>query len=83
MLHRRIPVGPIVAAVGMRMKDLMPLTKIVATYAYRDEQGNLLYENVRLWPKSVRLRRLTAKGHWVWKMDGVRRVPYRLPEPQG
>ncbi len=73
----------IVAALGMSMADLRPSDDIVATYRYRDEQGNLLYENVRLTPKSFRLRRRNAKGDWVWKMDGVRRVPYRLAELQG
>jgi hypothetical protein len=73
----------IVAAVELSMADLRPPDNIVATYPYRDEHGALLYENVRLSPKSFRLRRRNAKGEWVWKMDGVRRVPYRLPELQG
>ena len=72
----------VVAAVGMRMADLGPATNIVATYPYCDEHGTFLYENVRLSPKSFRLRRLNAKGEWVWKMAGVRRVPYRLNELQ-
>lgn len=73
----------VVAAVGLRMADLMPAARIVATYPYRDEHRTFLYENVRLSPKGFRLRRRNAKGEWVWKMDGVRRVPYRLPELQG
>jgi hypothetical protein len=72
----------VVAAVGMRMADLGPATNIVATYPYHDERGAFLYENVRLSPKSFRLRRLNAKGEWVWKMADVRRVPYRLSELQ-
>jgi hypothetical protein len=73
----------VVAAVDMRMADLAPTMTIVATYPYRDEHGAFLYENVRSSPKTFRLRRRGAKGEWVWKMDGVRRVPYRLPELQG
>jgi hypothetical protein len=69
----------VVAAVGMQLADLGPATKIVAPTTI----GTLLFQAVRLSPKSFRLRRLTTKGDWVWKMDGVQRVPYRLPELQG
>jgi putative DNA primase/helicase len=73
----------VVDAVGMRMADLMPTTKIVATYDYRDEHGAILFQAVRLSPKTFRLRRRNDEGGWVGKMNGVRRVPYRLPELQG
>ena len=73
----------IVAALDMSMADLRPSDGIVATYRYCDEQGSLLYESVRLSPKTFRLRRRNAKSERVWKMDGVRRVPYRLAELQG
>jgi len=48
----------------------------VATYDYRDERGVLLYQVVRYEPKTFRQR--AADGSW--KMQGVRRVPYRLPQ---
>ena len=54
--------------------------EIVATYPYRDEQGNVLYEAVRYEPKTFRQRRPDGNGGYVWSMDGVRRVPYALPE---
>jgi len=73
----------VVAAVGMRMADLMPATDFVATYDYRDEHGTLLFQAVRLSPKTFRLRQQNEKAEWSWKVDGVRRVPYRLPELLG
>ena len=54
--------------------------KIVAFYEYRDGDSTLLYENVRFEPKTFRPRRPDGKGGWVWNLDGVKRVPYRLPE---
>lgn len=53
---------------------------IVATYDYHDELGELLFQVVRLDPKSFRQRRPDGRGGWIWGMDGVRRVLYRLPE---
>ena len=50
------------------------------TYDYRDENGALLYQVVRFAGKEFRQRRPDGKGGWFWKLDGVRRVPYRLPE---
>ncbi len=57
-------------------------SRIVATYPYRDEAGELLFEVVRFDPKSFRQRRPhpTRPGEWLWSLDGCRRVPYRLPE---
>jgi 5S rRNA maturation endonuclease (ribonuclease M5) len=60
----------------------------VASYDYVDEVGGLLYQVVRFEPKTFRQRRRDASQKWVWNLDGVRRVPYRLPElvaadPQG
>jgi 5S rRNA maturation endonuclease (ribonuclease M5) len=54
--------------------------EIVATYDYTDESGNLLYQTCRYQPKDFRQRRPDGKGGWIWNLDGVRRVLYRLPE---
>jgi len=60
----------------------------VSAYDYRDEQGNLIYQNVRFLvtfndgttDKDFRPRHFNAEGKAVWSLQGVRRVPYRLPE---
>jgi hypothetical protein len=52
---------------------------IVATYTYRDALGKVAYQVVRLAPKDFRQRKPDGNGRWIWKMDGVERVPYRLP----
>src|SRR5262245_12914248 len=54
--------------------------KIVKTYAYRDEAGQLLFQVVRFEPKDFRQRRPDGRGGWVWKLGDARRVPYLLPE---
>ena len=52
---------------------------IVAEYNYNDEAGALLYQIVRLVPKSFRIRR-RVNGEWVWKQGDVCIVPYHLDE---
>ena len=52
--------------------------KIVATYDYTDEAGNLLYQSIRYDPKDFRQRRPNGKRGWLWNLDGTRRVLYRL-----
>jgi hypothetical protein len=53
---------------------------IVATYDYVDENGKLLFQVVRYDPKDFRQRRPDGHGGWIWNVDGIRQVPYRLPE---
>ncbi len=52
----------------------------VASYQYRDEHGELLYEAVRYDPKAFRYRRPDGNGGCIWDIQGVQRVLYRLPE---
>ncbi len=54
--------------------------KINAVYDYTDENGALLYQMVRYEPKDFRPRHKGANGEWVYSFEGVRRVPYNLPE---
>ena len=54
-------------------------TKIVSTYDYRNEQGELLMQVVRMEPKTFRQRRPDGE-RWSWSVKDVRVVPYRLPE---
>lgn len=58
------------------------LGKPVATYDYRDDAGNLVYQAVRYEPKDFRPRRPdpSAPGGWAYKLDGVPRVLYRLAD---
>lgn len=54
--------------------------RIVATYDYVDEAGEVLFQVVRFEPKKFRQRRQADNGEWKWEVKGVRRVPYRLPD---
>ncbi len=57
--------------------------ELECTYDYKDEQGELIYQVLRYKKgnsKTFRQRRPDGNGGWVWKMDGVRALPYRLPE---
>jgi hypothetical protein len=55
-------------------------SRIVREYDYRDEAGTLLFQTVRMEPKSFRQRRPKGAGQWEWSLNGTRRVLYRLPE---
>ena len=77
----------ICAAAGMEMRDLFLDGKtgkngnpgrIVETYPYHDEEGNVLFEVVRLEPKDFRQRRPGGDGGWIWSIEGTRRVLYCL-----
>lgn len=56
--------------------------RIVETYRYVNEDGQLLFEVVRKEPKAFPQRRPdpTQPGGWSWKLGDVRRVLYHLPE---
>ena len=50
-------------------------------YPYHDATGKEVYQAIRLEPKSFRQRHMEG-DKWVWTMDGVSRVLYRLPSIQ-
>jgi len=54
--------------------------KIEKTYDYTDAGGELLFQVVRYQPKDFRQRRPDGEGGWVWKMEGVQHVLFRLPD---
>ena len=53
--------------------------RIVAKYDYTDAAGALLYQVLRLEPKSFRQRRPDGNGGWTWELD-ERRVLYHWPD---
>jgi len=56
--------------------------RIIKTYDYLDESGKLLFQTVRYEPKDFAQRRPDPDnpGQWLWNLDGVEPVLYRLPE---
>jgi hypothetical protein len=59
-----------------------PAGPAIAVYDYRDEQGQLLFQVCRTVNKEFRQRvpDVTAKSGYRWRLDGARRVLYRLPQ---
>jgi AAA domain len=53
---------------------------ITATYPYRDERGELLFEVCRKSNKTFPVRRPDGRGGWIWRLDKTRRLLYRLVE---
>lgn len=87
--HAGCATRAVLAERGLVMADLMSgdrnghaggSRRIVATYDYRDEQGNLVSQAVRYDPKDFRQRRPKDGGGWEWKVKGMRVIPYRLAE---
>ena len=82
------PVDSICAGIDLRTSNLFPekrakqQARIVTAYDYVDEHGALIFQALRYDPKGFRQRRPdpSRKGEWIWKMKGVRRVLYRLPD---
>ncbi|MFN3562716.1 MAG: DUF927 domain-containing protein [Chloroherpetonaceae bacterium] len=70
-----------------QMQTISPTTKQtngtfkkeVCSYVYVDENDNVLYERVRYIPKSFAYRR-KVDGEYVYNMQGVKHVLYRLPD---
>jgi 5S rRNA maturation endonuclease (ribonuclease M5) len=76
------PTESIVAALGLELRDLFVdngTNEPAVTYDYVDESGTLLFQVCRFIPKAFKQRRPDGTG-WAWKLDGVRRVLYRLPQ---
>jgi DNA primase len=68
-----------VVALHKASNEVKAQPKEVETYSYRDEEGQELYQVVRYDPKGFRQRKRQSDGRFCWSMQGVRRVPYRLP----
>jgi putative DNA primase/helicase len=64
---------------GLWQPERSEKPRIVATYDYCDEDGNLLYQVVRTDPKGFFQRRPNGSGGWINK-KGDRQVLYRLRE---
>jgi putative DNA primase/helicase len=84
--HAGCSVEDIVAAVKLELVDLFPAKaddtrpSIAATYDYDDEDGILLFQVVRMFPKRFWQRRPDGNGDWVKGLGQTRRVLYRLRE---
>jgi putative DNA primase/helicase len=85
--HAGCETPDICARLNITMADLMPekpsgngsgKLDIIAEYDYTDEYSELLYQVVRISPKSFRQRRPEGEG-WTWRLGDVQRVLYRLP----
>jgi len=90
--HRGCKIEDIVAALELKMDDLFPQRngdqarperrdrRLVEVYHYLDEHGELLFDALRYEPKDFCQRRPNGNGGWLYNLNGVRRVLYRLPE---
>lgn len=90
--HRGCTLPEIAAALNLGVRDMFPKRdkvtdierkRIIATYAYTDEHGELLYEVVRYRPKDFRQRRRDERGEWVWTIKDItedQRPLYQLPQ---
>lgn len=81
---------------GAKLDDDLPpardFSKTIpfATYDYHDWLGTLVYQVCRFqvvnpqkpsgYDKTFRQRRPDKDGGWIWDMQGIERVPYRLPD---
>jgi putative DNA primase/helicase len=88
--HAGCEIGDVLGASGLKLADLFPpkpeksnsAPKVYTNYDYRDVEGNLLYQNVRIEQKGERKkfthRRSDGNGGWVWNLDGVEKTLFNL-----
>jgi hypothetical protein len=57
-----------------------PRREIERVYQYPGPDGKVVFEVVRYKGKTFSQRRPIGNGQYAWNMNGVRRIPYRLPQ---
>lgn len=79
--HANCTYNDIAKSLGLGKNDLQQPRKIVRTYDYEDEDGELVYQAVRYEPKDFSQRHPDPehKGKWIWGTKGLDPVPYHLP----
>jgi predicted P-loop ATPase len=65
---------------GLRRTNEQQTNNGAITYDYKDEKKSLLFQVVRMPGHKFRQRKPDGHGGWIWNLQGVRRVLYRLPE---
>jgi len=74
----------ILRSIDANYKDLFQDDKpdliAVDRYAYTDENDKLLFHTIRYLPKTFKQCHPGPDGGTIWKLEGVRRVLYRLPD---
>jgi hypothetical protein len=70
------------AAIAQRQGDQPPRGRITRIYDYTDSTGALVFQVLRYEPKSFSQRRPDPDhpGGWINNLQGIDRVPYRLPD---
>jgi hypothetical protein len=59
--------------------DDQPKRHIVASYDYVSLEGDLVHQTVRYEPKGFSQRRPDGHGGWIWNLQDIEPVLYRLP----
>jgi hypothetical protein len=81
--HAGCATDEVVRALGLHMRDLFSdetqKSTVVATHNYRGEKSDLRFQIVRYSPKAFRARRPNGNGGWVYSVEGIELIPYRLP----
>jgi len=88
--HAGCPPERVLHTIGLTFTDLYPDrhehgtaptagSDVVATYDYADESGKVLFQVRRTKEKKFLQYHPDDNGGWVKGVQGVRRVPYRLP----
>jgi len=73
--------GQILDALGVKKEFVIP--EIEAVYDYVNEEGELLYQSIRYYPKAFKQRRPDGKGDYIWDLKGISAVLYQLPAVLG
>jgi putative DNA primase/helicase len=78
------PTEAVLTALGIEAQDLFAddgsAQQVATEYDYRNEKNELRFQIVRYSPKGFRQRRPDGLGAWIWNLDGVQHLLYRLPE---
>lgn len=83
--HAGCHISTVLRDLGLDERDLFiggrdQSDDFAAIYPYDDEKGHLLFQACRKDPKGFVQRSPDGDGDWIYRLDGVRRVLYCLPE---
>ena len=80
MIEKHLSAAEAMRMLGVGRNGNKPVARLVKTYDYVNEYGELLFQCCRYEPKDFKQRQPDGKSCWIWNLQGVRRVLYRLPE---